>query len=80
MKAIETVFNGYKFRSHFGGEMGNLLGELGMEYLYEPEGYEFDDKTKYLPDFFLPHIATSASAFGGLRVEIKPLDSGFRSN
>lgn len=75
MKAIETVFNGHKFRSRLEARWAVFFNELGIEYLYESEGYEFDDKTKYLPDFFLPRISTSASAIGGLWLEVKPLNN-----
>lgn len=43
-----------------------FLTELGIEWLYEHEGYELNDGTFYLPDFFLPKF------HGGMFVEVKP--------
>lgn len=56
MKAIETEYNGYKFRSRLEARWAYFFDLLGIEYEYEPEGIEIDEKTKYLPDFFLPHF------------------------
>ena len=54
MKSIETVYNGYRFRSRAEARWAILMDELGISYQYEPEGFEFNDGTKYLPDFYLP--------------------------
>ena len=51
IKAIETEYNGYKFRSRLEARWAVFFDALGVEYVYEPEGYEFEDGTKYLPDF-----------------------------
>lgn len=66
MKAIETVYNGYRFRSRLEARWAVFFDTLGIKYEYEPEGFEFDDGTRYLPDFWLPGI--------GVYVEIKPPD------
>lgn len=51
IKAIETIYNGYKFRSRLEARWAVFFDALGIKYEYEPEGYELPDGTKYLPDF-----------------------------
>lgn len=53
MKAIETVYNGYKFRSRLEARWAVFFDTLGIEYQYEVEGYIIENAGKYLPDFFL---------------------------
>ena len=69
IKAIETVYNGYRFRSRLEARWAVFFDALGIEYEYEPEGFALQNGSCYLPDFFLPEI--------GIYVEIKPnsLDS-----
>lgn len=54
IKAIETVFSGYRFRSRLEARYAVLFEELGVEYQYEPEGYDLGEWGYYLPDFYLP--------------------------
>lgn len=51
MKAIETHYNGYRFRSRLEARWAVFFDTLGVRYEYEPEGFELDDGTWYLPDF-----------------------------
>lgn len=51
--AIETHYNGYRFRSRLEARWAVFLDELGLEYQYEPEGFELPSG-RYLPDFFIP--------------------------
>lgn len=51
MKAIETYYNGYRFRSRLEARWAVFFDTLGVRYEYEPEGFELDDGTWYLPDF-----------------------------
>lgn len=51
MKAIETYYNGYRFRSRLEARWAVFLDSLGVEYEYEPEGFDLGDGTCYLPDF-----------------------------
>ena len=53
IKPIETVYNGYRFRSRLEARWAVFFDAMGIKYEYEPEGFEFDDGTKYLPDFLL---------------------------
>ena len=56
IKAIETVYRGHKFRSRLEARWAVFLTEMGIDFQYEPEGYQGFDlpNGKYLPDFFLP--------------------------
>lgn len=57
IKPIETVYNGYRFRSRLEARWAVFFDKIGIKYQYEPEGYEVDlgDKViRYLPDFYLP--------------------------
>lgn len=53
IKAIETVYNGYKFRSRLEARWAVFFDTLSIEYQYEPEGFDMDG-TWYLPDFWMP--------------------------
>ena len=64
IKAIETVYNGYRFRSRLEARWAVFFDALGIKYDYEPEGFDLGELGWYLPDFYL----------SGLKyyVEIKP--------
>ncbi len=57
LKSIDTVYNGYKFRSRLEARWAVFFDELGIEWKYEEEGYEINGQ-HYLPDFelYLPEI------------------------
>lgn len=55
MKAIETSYKGYKFRSRLEARWAVFFDALDIEWEYEPEGFEFEDGTRYLPDFRLSY-------------------------
>lgn len=52
--AIETAYNGYRFRSRLEARWAVLFDTLGIDYLYEYEGFTIGHG--YLPDFFLPKL------------------------
>ncbi len=54
IKPIETIYKGYRFRSRLEARWAVFFDSLGIKWEYEPEGIEFDDGTRYLPDFYLP--------------------------
>lgn len=54
IKAIETKYNGYKFRSRLEARYAVFFDSLGIQYYYEHEGYSLEGLA-YLPDFYLPH-------------------------
>jgi hypothetical protein len=64
LKAIETVYNGYRFRSRLEARWAVFFDVLGVKYRYEPEGFDFGPGGWYLPDFEV--------AEWGVYVEIKP--------
>ena len=55
IKPIETVYNGYRFRSRLEARWAVFFRAVGIEYQYEPEGFDMDG-LRYLPDFYLPSI------------------------
>jgi hypothetical protein len=63
MKAIETVYRGYRFRSRLEARWAVFFDELGVEWQYEPEGFErqlYEDGPthRWLPDFLLTKTNT----------------------
>ena len=56
MKAIDTIYNGYKFRSRLEARWAVFFDELDIKYDYEVEGFDLGDAGWYLPDFWLPDI------------------------
>lgn len=65
IKAIETVYDGYKFRSRLEARWAVFFKSLGVRFEYEPEGFELSCG-RYLPDFYLTDL--------DLYVEIKPFN------
>lgn len=63
LKPIETEYNGYKFRSRLEARWAVFFDSAGIEYQYEPEGFDLPSGG-YLPDFYLPELQVF--------VEIKP--------
>jgi len=56
MKAIDTIYNGYKFRSRLEARWAVFFDEAGIIWEYEKEGYDLGDGVYYLPDFWLPQL------------------------
>jgi len=54
IKAIETIYKGYRFRSRLEARWGVFFDHLGIEWEYEKEGYDLGEAGWYLPDFWLP--------------------------
>lgn len=57
IKAIETEYNGYRFRSRLEARWAVFFDAYGIEYEYEKEGFEVstpDGIVRYLPDFYFP--------------------------
>lgn len=53
LKAIETVYRNYRFRSRTEARWARFMDEAGCPWTYEQEGYDLDG-VWYLPDFYLP--------------------------
>lgn len=70
IKPIETIYNGYRFRSRLEARWAVFFDAAGIKYQYEPEGFTLPDGSLYLPDFYLPDVF-SRSSVKGLWVEVK---------
>lgn len=57
IKPIETIYNGYRFRSRLEARWAVFFDAIGIMYEYEPEGLILSDGTEYLPDFYLPQFS-----------------------
>lgn len=57
IKAIETRYAGCRFRSRLEARWAVFFDALGIEWDYEPEGFELESG-RYLPDFLLPDCGT----------------------
>jgi hypothetical protein len=66
MKAIETVYRGYRFRSRLEARWAVFFDVLDIEWEYEKEGFDLGGGELYLPDFYLPNF--------DCYIEIKPTD------
>jgi hypothetical protein len=53
IKAIETTYNGYRFRSRTEARWAVFFRHAGIKFEYEPQGFLLDG-IAYLPDFWLP--------------------------
>lgn len=64
VKAIETRYAGVRFRSRLEARWAVFFDTAGIQWHYEPEGFELDG-LRYLPDFWLP--------VNGYWIEVKPM-------
>jgi hypothetical protein len=55
VKAIETSYKGYRFRSRLEARWAVFFEAAGVQWEYEKEGFVLEDGTRYLPDFWLPY-------------------------
>jgi len=70
VKAIETYYKGYHFRSRLEARWAVFFDTLDIPWKYEDEGFEAEvngETVRYLPDFFLP----CRFGEGGIFVEVK---------
>ena len=70
IKAIETSYSGYKFRSRLEARWAVFFDSLGLKWEYEPEGFHLPDGQMYLPDFHLGTYEPGQHTYGPW-VEIK---------
>lgn len=54
IKAIETSYKGYRFRSRLEARWAVFFDALGVAWEYEKQGYDLGLAGWYLPDFWLP--------------------------
>ena len=76
IKAIETFYDGYRFRSRLEARWAVFFNASGIRYTYEPDGfYKYGDRGEmYLPDFYLPGYDVYAEVKGsrpGVGDEVK---------
>ena len=74
LKPIETIYNGYRFRSRLEARWAVFFDALGVKYEYEPEGFRNADGKTYLPDFRIKCYGTRGGCgedFFDLYVEVK---------
>lgn len=74
IKPIETVYNGYRFRSRLEAKWAVFFDAAGIKYQYEPEGFELEDGTRYLPDFYLPGLDTHCEVKANTKDAIKDIE------
>jgi hypothetical protein len=53
IKAIETQYKGYRFRSRLEARWAVFFDALRLRWDFEPEGFELGAGVRYLPDFRL---------------------------
>lgn len=75
IKAIETTYAGYRFRSRLEARWAVFFDAMGIAWQYEKQGYELRDRLGvlgtadpiyYLPDFWLPEFNLHAEVKGSL--------------
>ena len=79
VKAIETRYAGCHFRSRLEARWAVFFDHLKIKWEYETQGWTFTHPTDgreftYLPDFWLPELATWVEVKGGQFGEISPQD------
>ena len=67
IKAIQTLYKGYYFRSRLEARWAVFLDSLALNWEYEKEGFELANE-RYLPDFWISTV--------NMWAEVKP-DNGF---
>ena len=65
IKAIETNYQDYRFRSRTEARWAVYFDAIGLKWDYELQGFEFG-QVRYLPDFWLPEMKMWA--------EVKPVE------
>jgi hypothetical protein len=63
MKALETKYKGYRFRSRLEARWAVFFDALGIKWEYESQGFDLGGGVRYLPDFLLD---------GEIYAEVKP--------
>lgn len=71
IKAIETRYRGYRFRSRLEARWAVFFDHMEYEWDYEAEGYELPSGKYYLPDFTIKSPEPGFAGAGKLGVEVK---------
>lgn len=64
LKAIETTYKGYRFRSRTEARWAVFFDAMKIEWVYESEGFDLGDGGWYLPDFWFPRARQFAEIKG----------------
>jgi hypothetical protein len=56
MSPIPTEWRGWRFRSRCEARWAVFFEHIGIDFVFEPEGFVLADGTCYLPDFWLPVV------------------------
>ncbi len=70
IKPIETIYNGYRFRSRLEARWAVFFDALDIDYEYEKQGFNLAlnaHRVKYLPDFWVPGLKGGSGGW----IEIK---------
>lgn len=71
LKAIETQYKGYRFRSRLEARWAVFFDALSVPWEYEKEGYDLGAAGWYLPDFWLPKVRVWIEIKGEQPTEIE---------
>lgn len=63
LRAIQTEYKGYLFRSRLEARWAVFFDVCGVAWEYEPEGYDLGDGLCYLPDFLLHGVTVNHGYF-----------------
>ncbi len=72
IKAIDTSYKGYYFRSRLEARWAVFFDHLEIKYEYEPEGYILSTGERYLPDFKVSNKYGTTTWY-----DVKPLGYGW---
>lgn len=70
LQAIETTYNGVRFRSRLEARWAHFFDQVGMGWRFEPEGWVLPSGRRYVPDFEI----------AGCAVEVKPTEEAFEQS
>lgn len=72
LRAIQTEYKGYKFRSRLEARWAVFFDSIGLEWRYEMQGFDLNG-IWYLPDFYIRDVPwTKVDQPRSMFVEIKP--------
>lgn len=69
IRSIDTEYKGYLFRSRLEARWAVFFDACGVDWEYEPEGFDLGNGVCYLPDFLLHDVRGRVN--GDLYVEVK---------
>lgn len=73
MRSRRTLYRGVWFRSELEARWAVWLDHMHLPWRYEMAGFEFEDDSSYLPDFWLPSLSSWAET---KPVSVSPTSAG----